>query len=206
MPTNFYLGISTCFHLTRTKHPPHLTKKCLLKLGVVLLSVFNPIILLYSFENIKEKTRLEAKKINIISLSNLVKSFHKIRYQFVEFLSIDLTLYQRFIFRILLGTYWYFMLFLILIHLFQLSTRLGEQQDYSKVCQFICQYTNNIFNIPNLFWSMTWSWCGVACLDGSPICVAMPLQLECVIQCLLLCVSSWTCSNMLMKGMYNRTF
>ena len=82
---NYQMIYSGCNLSIMTK-----TKSFLLKVGVVLLSVFNPIILLYSFENLKEKTRLEAKKMNILSLS--VNSFQIIKYQFVEFLSIDLTL------------------------------------------------------------------------------------------------------------------
>ena len=85
----------TLFHLfSATK-----TKRFFLKIGVILLSVFNPIILLHSYENLKEKTRLEARKLNCTRLSKIVKSFYRVKNQFVEFLSIDLTLecvYQLF--------------------------------------------------------------------------------------------------------------
>ena len=47
------------------------TKICFLKIGVILLSIFNPIILKEQYENVKEKTRLEAKKLNSSSLSQI---------------------------------------------------------------------------------------------------------------------------------------
>ena len=68
------------------------TKQFFMKIGIILFSVLNPVILLHSYENVKEKARLEAKHLNSIRLPRTVKSLTIIKNQLVEYKDIDLKL------------------------------------------------------------------------------------------------------------------
>ena len=75
------------------------TKCFIMKLGVIIFSFLNPVIIMNSYENFKEMARLKAEQLESKCLSRKVKLLYQIKLQFVEFLSIDLTLecvYQLF--------------------------------------------------------------------------------------------------------------
>ena len=67
-------------------------KIVLMKFGILLLSVVNPILLTNTYETIKEKTRKNVRELNLSKLTSLLKMKKKINMQLVNFLYIDLTL------------------------------------------------------------------------------------------------------------------
>ena len=66
-------------------------RKTLMKIGVLVTAVFNPILLRNSYENAKEETRKASKEFNT-EIAKLLKVESQLKYQHVEFIKLDLSL------------------------------------------------------------------------------------------------------------------
>ena len=71
----------------------------LMKVGVILSAIFNPVILMNCYETVKEKVRLGAKDFEQTNLSRKLYRMKKVKLDYLKYLTIDLNLeciYQTF--------------------------------------------------------------------------------------------------------------